>query len=268
MIICLPGVPFEMKTMFSDCVLPKLKSKPSSQVVMTGKVRCFGISESVIAERLGDLMNRGRNPQINCTVQAGDICLHIFAKAEDQESTHRMIDRDRKQISDLLKDAIYGMDEDTLPAVVGDLLRQQNKTLSIAESCTGGLLGKLITDIPGSTEYFLGGWITYNNEAKVRDLGVPEEIIIQYGAVSEQAAASMAEGAARKSGSNMAVALTGIAGPGGAIRKKEVGLVYIGLCQDNSCQVRKYRFSPIGRGSVRLRAALSALNWIRLELKI
>ena len=179
-----------------------------------------------------------------------------------------MIETDRTRICRLLGDAVFGFDEQTLPEIVGLLLKKQNLKLALAESCTGGLVAKMITNVPGSSDYFSAGWVTYSNEAKVRDLGVSQEIIDQHGAVSAPVAQAMAEGAARGSGADMAAGITGIAGPEGGTEQKPVGLVYIGLCHKGETEVQELRFSPVGRDAVRRRAAMTVLNWIRLKLKI
>lgn len=263
---CLPGVPREMMVMFDDYVAPELAAGGADEVVVMSKVRCYGVAEAVIAEKLGDLMRRGRNPLINSTVEEGDILLHIIAWAKDKTEAEKMIAADRELLCRLLGDAVYGFDEQTLPEVVGGLLKEKGFKLAAAESCTGGMLAKMITDIAGSSEYFLGGWVTYSNEAKIRDLGVPAGLIREYGAVSEPVAAAMAEGAGRKSGAQAAVGISGIAGPGGGTPQKPVGMVCIGLYFDGKTEVRTFRFSPVGRDWVRRRACLTALNWLRLLL--
>ncbi|HOQ05931.1 MAG TPA: competence/damage-inducible protein A [Anaerohalosphaeraceae bacterium] len=264
---CLPGVPSEMMAMFNDSVCPELTADGRTDVIEMGKVRCFGVGESVIAEKLGDLMRRERNPQINTTVEGGDVLLHIIASAADGQSAGQMIDADKNLLCQILGDAVYGFDEDTLPQVVGRLFREKRLKLAVAESCTGGLLAKMITDIPGSSEYFWGGWVTYSNEAKIRDLGVSEDLISRYGAVSEPVAAAMAAGAAQRSGADAALSISGIAGPEGGTPEKPVGMVCIGLFFLGRTEVQTFRFAPVGRETVRQRASLTALNWLRLQLK-
>jgi len=144
-------------------------------------------------------------------------------------------------------------------------LAEQRKTVAVAESCTGGMLAKLITDTPGASRYFTYGWITYSDQAKTTELGVPNELIERYGAVSEQVAVAMAEGARKKAGADFAIAITGIAGPTGASEQKPVGLVYISVDSDNNCETMRYIFSH-NREFIRLRAAYTALNMIRLKL--
>ena len=144
---------------------------------------------------------------------------------------------------------------------------RQGKTLAVAESCTGGLLAKLITDVPGSSRYFTYGWVTYSNESKSRMLGVPAEMIEKHGAVSEQVARAMAQGARRNAGTDYALAITGIAGPGGGTEQKPVGLVYIAVDNQDGTDTSRYVFSS-DRSSVRVRAAQTALNILRLKLDL
>lgn len=265
---CLPGVPAEMMAMFDDSVCPELAVDGRTDVIEMGKVRCFGVGESVIAEKLGNLMRRDRNPQINTTVHGGDVLLHIVAAAPDPDSAGCLIEADKRLLSELLGDAVYGYDDQTLPEVVGRLLKEKRWKLAAAESCTGGLLAKMVTDIPGSSEYFWGGWVTYSNEAKIRDLGVPEDLIKRYGAVSEPVAAAMAFGAAQRSGADAALSLSGIAGPEGGTPEKPVGTVCIGLFMQGRKEAQTFRFAPVGREAVRQRASLTALNWLRMQLRI
>jgi len=138
---CLPGVPSEMMAMFDDSVCPELTADGQTDVIEMGKVRCFGVGESVIAEKLGDLMRRDRNPQINTTVHGGDVLLHIVAAAPDPESAGRLIEADKRLLSELLGDAVYGYDDQTLPEIVGRMLKEKRWKLAVAESCTGGAAG-------------------------------------------------------------------------------------------------------------------------------
>jgi nicotinamide-nucleotide amidase len=242
-----------------------LKALAAGQVVVIGKVMCFGAGESAIADKLGDLMQRGRNPLINSTASAGVITLHIVAAAGGKGDAEEMVERHRAQLVEILGDLVYGYDGQSLAEVVGAALKERNKTLAVAESCTGGLLGKLITDVPGASDYFKCGWITYCNEAKISELGIRAELIEEHGAVSEEVCLAMAQAARVKAGSDYAVGITGIAGPGGATEQKPVGLVYISLdCAEKSL-CRKHIFSH-SRQNVRLGSAMTALNMLRTEM--
>ncbi len=279
----MPGVPSEMKQMFEELVLPELLQLLDGRAVVVKKLRCFGTGESNIAEMLGSLMNRGRNPQINCTASYGVITLHIIATAEDRdnpalsevEGAQRMAEKDEKLLTELLGELVYGTGRQTLAEVVGEKLAQQNKTLAVAESCTGGTLAKLLTDIPGASGYFTHGWITYSNAAKISELGVPADLIENYGAVSEQTAAAMARCARKKAVSAFGIGVTGIAGPSGGSEQKPVGLVYICVDSANGCETKRFIFSHASnrakrrdRDFIRLQAAQTALNMLRLKLQI
>ena len=267
-VAAVPGVPVEMKRMFQDQIVPRILSLARGDVFVPGKLRCFGAGESDIAQKLGRLMERGRNPLVNCTCGAGDIVLHIIASAKDRPTAVAMLENDKSLIRNLLGDLVYAEDEQSLPAVVGKLLKEHHQTIALAESCTGGLISKLLTDIPGATDYFIGSWVTYSNEAKIQQLGIPKQLIIDHGAVSEPVAREMARQSALRSGAAIGVGITGIAGPGGGTEEKPVGLVYIGLQIDDTNTVERYRFFSNNREWIRRRAALTALDMIRLRLSI
>jgi nicotinamide-nucleotide amidase len=259
----MPGVPVEMKEMLEQSVIPRLNQKRGDSFTVVKKVRCFGAGESALAERLGNLIERGRNPLINITVSAGVITLHVVASAKSKKQAEGMAKKDVNLLRSLLGDLIFGIDDQTLPEVVGHWLMKHHRTITVAESCTGGLLTKLITDIPGASDYFTHGWITYSNKAKTELLGVPEKLIKKHGAVSEQVACAMATGARQRAKSDYAIAITGIAGPAGGTKQKPIGLVYISVCDGNICKTKKCLFSYT-RDLIRTRAALTALNMLRL----
>ena len=267
LLIALPGVPPEMKWMFRESVAAELKRFAAGQAVVVKKIKCFGAGESTIAEMLGTMMQRGRNPLINCTVSSGIITLHIIATADDEKEAERMARKDEKSLQKTLGELVYGRADESLAGVVAERLSRRKKTLAVAESCTGGLVSKLLTDIPGASEYFKSGWITYSNEAKTGELGVPAGLIEKYGAVSEQIARAMAQGARKKAGTDYAIGITGIAGPGGATEQKPVGLVYIGVDYENGCDIKRCLLSG-NRQFIRLRAAQTAVNMLRLKLNI
>jgi len=261
----MPGVPSEMKAMFAESVMGKLIGFCDGQTVISKRLKCFGAGESTIAEKLGDLMNRNRNPLINCTVHFGVITLHIIAKAKTRTLAEDMISKDEKNLRQILGELIYGVDDETLGQVIGNKLTKQGKTVALAESCTGGLIAKLITDIAGASDYFKQSWVTYSNDAKITQLSVAVELIEKYGAVSPQVAETMAKGAKNKAKSDYAIGITGIAGPTGASEQKPVGLVYISVASDKNCITEKFIFSH-DRSFIRLRAAQTALNLLRRQL--
>ncbi|MCL5280261.1 MAG: competence/damage-inducible protein A [Planctomycetes bacterium] len=266
-LFALPGVPAEMRHMFDTQVLPELRPLVGGQAIAVRRLKCFGAGESKVAERIGDAMERGRNPLVNCTVHAGIISLEVVASAADRPEAEKMAEREECSLRTALGQLVYGTNDQTLAEVVGEALVRTGQTLAVAESCTGGLLAELITDIPGSSRYFTYGWVTYSNEAKCTELEVPREMIDMHGAVSEQVARAMAQGARRKAGTDYAVAITGIAGPGGGSEQKPVGLVYIAVDNRDGTDTSRYIFS-FDRSSVRLRAAQTALNTLRLKLNL
>ena len=266
-LFALPGVPAEMRHMLDTQVLSELRSLVTGQAIAVRRLKCFGAGESKVAQMIGDAMQRGRNPLVNCTVHTGVISLEVVATAADRAEAEKMAEREERSLRTVLGKLVYGTDDQTLAEVVGEGLLRTRKTLAVAESCTGGLLAELITDIPGSSRYFACGWVTYSNEAKYRELEVPPEMIDTYGAVSEQVAQAMAQGARRRAGTDYAIAITGIAGPGGGNEQKPVGLVYIAVDNGDSTDTSRYIFS-FDRSSVRLRAAQTALNTLRLKLDL
>ena len=267
LIFALPGVPSEMKRMFAESVLPELQRFTGEQAVVVRKLRCFGAGESTIAELLGDACKRGRNPLVNCTVEYGIITLHIIATSRDKDTARQMAEKKEKTIRNTLGELVYGTAEQCLAEVVGEKLARQGKTIAVAESCTGGTVAGLLTDIPGASKYFTHGWITYSNAAKTSELGIAADLIEKYGAVSEQVAQAMACNARKKVRTDFAIGITGIAGPDGGTEQKPVGLVYISVDSDNGCDTKRCLFSH-GRRSIRLRAAQTALTMLRLRLNI
>ncbi len=265
LLFALPGVPREMEHMLEAAVLPELRQFASGQALIVRRLRCFGAGESKIAELIGEAMRRGRNPLVNCTAHAGIVTLEIVATAAERGRAEDLAAGEERSLRASLGDLIYGTGDQTLAEVVGESLARMGKTIAVAESCTGGLLAKLITDVPGSSRYFTCGWITYSNEAKSREMEVPPEMIDEYGAVSEPVARAMAEGVRRRALADYAVGITGIAGPGGGTEPKPVGLVYIAVGSQNGTDVSRQVFA-FDRSSVRLRAAQTAINMLRMKM--
>jgi nicotinamide-nucleotide amidase len=266
--IAMPGVPSEMKQMFEESVLKELKTfaAEARKAGMTlRKLKCFGAGESTIAELLGSICKRDRNPLINCTAEYGVITLYIIATAKDKDEAEQLAEKDEYLLRNILGKLIFGAEEDALAEVVGEKLTQLKKTIAVAESCTGGCLAKLLTDVSGASKYFTHGWVTYSNSSKTSELGVAAELIGKYGAVSEQVAQAMAKGARNRAGTNFAIGITGVAGPTGGSEQKPVGLVYIGVDSDSGCITKRFIISG-DRNSIRLQTAQTALNMLRLRL--
>jgi nicotinamide-nucleotide amidase len=262
----LPGVPNEMKAMFETAIRPELLQLAGHKIVIR-KLKCFGVGESKLVSMLGTKMRRGRNPLINCTVDFGVITLHVIGSEATLQEAQTLVEQDEASIRKKLGDLVFGESDDTFAHVIGRFLQQSQGTLAVAESCTGGLLAKLLTDVPGASSYFRQGWVTYCNESKMQQLGVSKNILDRFGAVSEPVAEAMALGALEKSGAQHAISVTGIAGPTGGTESKPVGLVFIGTASEQGCDVKKYLFTR-DRASVRFRAAQSALHqfWKGLNL--
>lgn len=263
--IAMPGVPSEMKPMFQATVVPLAQTFAPTQAVTVRRLRCYGVGESVLAERLGKRMARGRNPLINCTVDHGVLTLHIVARAEAPADAEAMAREEVACLRRDLGDLVFGEGDQTLAEVIGNWLTAHGQTLVTAESCTGGLVAKMLTDVPGASGFFTQGWVTYSNKAKMDRLGVSSRDLEAHGAVSEPVARAMVIGACQRSGSEYGIAVTGIAGPGGGTTEKPVGLVYVATATPQGCQVKRYQI-PRDRHFVRLRTAQTALNDLRTRL--
>jgi nicotinamide-nucleotide amidase len=259
-VFCLPGVPREMKAMFDLYIKPWVLER-TPQTNFFRKIHCIGMGESDLVHKIDDLVRETKNVIFGTTANEGIISIGLAGKDKSALDT---LDR---AIQFRLGKIIFGFDGQTLPEAIGLLLRQRNQTLATAESCTGGLIGKMLTDTPGSSDYYLGGLISYSNTLKQNLLSVPEALLITHGAVSAPVAEAMAQGALEKTSSDWAVSVTGIAGPGGETPTKPVGLVYIALAGKNGMrQVKEFRFGSPGREAVRFRAAISALDLLRHAL--
>ena len=257
-VFALPGPPNEMTEMFERQVAPRL---PAAGAVTRRILHAFGTGESDIGEQIADLMERDANPKVGTTAKGGIISIRIVATG--QTPADAAADKTDDEIRRRLGDIIFGAGDQTLPSVLGDALKTGGMTLATAESCTGGMIGRMMTETPGSSGYFLGGVIAYANSAKTAMLNVPAEVIETHGAVSEQVAEAMACGAREKFGADFALSVTGIAGPTGGSAEKPVGLVYIALTGPAGTMVHRHIFSG-ARDIIRRRAALTAINHLRL----
>ncbi|GJM24061.1 MAG: competence/damage-inducible protein A [Phycisphaerae bacterium] len=263
----LPGVPREMKAMFAAYVVPAVEAMDGRTHVSLRVVRTFGTGESNLAEQIGDLMTVGRNPSIGTTASEGVISVRIVATADSDEGAQALAQNDVDEVRKRLGVLVYGEDDDTLASVVGRRLAELGQTVSTAESCSGGMLGAMLTDVPGSSAYYLGGFIPYSYEQKSESLGIPMELIQTHGAVSEPCAKAMAERCRTIAKSDYALAITGIAGPGGGTEEKPVGLVYIAMADSEGVKVKECRFSErLNREVIRDRSARTALNMLRRKI--
>lgn len=230
-VVLLPGPPIELQPMFERQVIPYLTGRlggvPLALVSRT--LRFIDIGESALEDALKDLITNQTDPTIAPYAKTGEVHLRLATRAPDAESGLGRIAPMEAEIRRRLGQHLYGINATSLEEAVGELLKERSLTLTLAESCTGGLVAKRITDVPGSSAYFGIGFATYANEAKVRFLGVPEELLAEHGAVSEPVARAMAQGALERAGADVAVAISGIAGPGGGTPEKPVGTVCFAL---------------------------------------
>jgi nicotinamide-nucleotide amidase len=266
-VFAMPGVPKEMKAMFTRDILPAIADAGGGAVILSRTLHTFGAGESRIAEMLGPLMDRARNPSVGTTVSGGQVSLRINARFPSRAEAQQHLDQTADACQQALGHLIFGCDDQTLQQVTLELLARSSPdaTLTIAESCTGGLLGKLITDTPGSSAYFHQGWITYSNQAKSHLLDVPQSLLNEHGAVSEPVAMAMAQGARLRANATFALSITGIAGPDGGTPAKPVGMVCIALAHPHGCQAYTFHFAG-DREMVRDRSAKTALHLLRLHL--
>ncbi|MBS6546514.1 MAG: competence/damage-inducible protein A [Butyricicoccus pullicaecorum] len=264
-VLMLPGPPRECTPMWEHCAKPYLYPLAGGCIV-SHSVRVFGLGESAMEDRLHDLMATMTNPTIAPYAKTSECFARVTAMADTEEEAEKLLAPVVDQVVEMLGADVYGVDVDSLEQVVGDGLRERGMTLAVAESCTGGLLSKRITDLPGASDYYLGGVCSYSNDTKMKLLGVQKETLDQFGAVSAQTAEEMAEGAAKTLGADVGVGITGIAGPGGATEGKEVGLVYISVYFKGELITRKTN-SSLGRDRVRNQAASTALDLIRRKLQ-
>ena len=260
-VIMLPGPPRECNAMFKASAMPYL-SALSDEVIFSRSLRIVGLGESSIESQLVDMMSSLKNPTLAPYASEGEVMLRITAKAKTVEEAEKMTLPVVSRIREILGDFIYGMDVESLEQVVSQLLRERKMTLSTAESCTGGLIAKRMTDSPGASEVFLGGAVTYSTESKISLLGLVPEIIKEHGPASAFVAGEMAKGAKRVFKSSIALAATGLAGPGGD-GINPVGTVFIALAApDGELFVREIR-AGLGRSRTRLLAANLALDMTR-----
>lgn len=259
--IILPGPPKEMKPMFEEDIKPYLKSK-SDSVIISKMIKILGIGESAVAETVKDLMESQSNPTIAPYAKEIGVILRITAKAENEAAALKLIEPLEIEIKNRLGENVYATEDISIEDVVAKLLIENKYTVSTAESCTGGMIASTLINYPGISEVFMEGAVTYSNEAKHKRLGVKNETLEKYGAVSEETAREMAIGIAKKANTDVSIVTTGIAGPGGGTEEKPVGLVYIGVYVKGKVKVEKHIFKG-NRSKVRNQATITALDILR-----
>ncbi|MEA4847378.1 MAG: competence/damage-inducible protein A [Clostridiaceae bacterium] len=263
-VIMLPGPPKELYPMFDNKVLPYLKTKANS-TIRSKMLRVTGVGESAAEDMLKDIIDSQTNPTIAPYAKEGEVHLRITAKTDTPEEGDRLIAQMEQKIKAILGDNIYGYDEESLEEVVLKLLQKEKLTLSLAESCTGGLIASRLTDVPGASASLICGVVSYSNAAKIKILGVREDTIANYGAVSSQTAEEMAAGAKKLNGTDIGLSVTGIAGPEGGSAKKPVGLCYIGIAAEDMVKAHKFIFNG-NRTKIKWNSSSRALDILRREL--
>lgn len=263
-IILLPGPPKELYPMFEDKVLPYLKTKVHS-TIKSRMLRVIGIGESAAEDMLKEIIKSQTNPTIAPYAKDGEVHLRITAKSDKIEEADKLIDQMEEKVKAILGENIYGYDEESLEEVVLKLLQERNITISLAESCTGGLIANRLTDVPGASASLICGVVSYSNASKINILGVSEDTISKYGAVSRKTAEEMAYGVKRINGTDIGLSITGIAGPCGGSDEKPVGLCYIGVAIGDKVMAHKFNFNG-NRKKIKWNSSSRALDFLRREL--
>ena len=263
-VIMLPGPPNECTPMFEHRAVPYLRALADG-VIASRTLKIFGMGESAVEARLRDRMNALTNPTLAPYAKTGEVELRITAKAATVEEARALIVPVEKEVRDIFGPLVYGADVASMEEVVLGLLKEKGLTLGTAESCTGGLVAKRMTDLPGSSAVFKGGVVSYTNEVKAGVLGVPQAMLDEFGAVSAQVARAMAQGARRVLGCDLAVSLTGVAGPDPDDRNNPVGLIYVALDTPEGTRVRELHLIN-GRARIRTVAATNAFDMVRRYL--
>ena len=265
LIILLPGPPFELKAMFDEQCVERLRAKLPPSYIATRVLKVAGMGESLVDSRVAPIYKRYTDVQTTILAGAGDVQFNLFTRAASMEEAQQRVDELAGEIEDELQDAVYSSKGESLEQIVGYYLGMRGATLAVAESCTGGLLAERITSISGSSRYFLGGAVVYSNELKTEFADVPANLIAKHGAVSREVAAALAEGIRKRCKATFGVGITGVAGPLGGTEEKPVGLVYNALASEDGTQVEERKF-PGDRKRVRWFATQLALDMVRRKL--
>jgi nicotinamide-nucleotide amidase len=264
-LIILPGPPREMKPMFETGALPRLKEKAGGRVVRRRVLRVAGLGESALDEQIAPIYKEYANPQTSILFNKTEIEIHLTAQAASLAEAANLLDELSDKICEKLGDACFARNGELMEEIVANLLKEQKKTVATAESCTGGLIAQRLTELAGSSDYFMEGIVSYSNEAKMHSLNVPKAMLDEHGAVSSQVAEAMATGARERAKTDFAISVTGVAGPGGGSEEKPVGLVYFGIADESGVEHRKFIF-PGDRFLIRWRSSQAALDLLRRKL--
>lgn len=264
-VVLLPGPPHELQALFETAVIEKLRAKVTQQFIASRVLKITGIGESACDARVAPIYKRF--PDVDTTILAapGEIQLHLLTHNDVEDVAEKRLDELVARIEEELGDCVFSDNGDSLEQIVSYFLQMRNATISVAESCTGGLVAERLTSISGSSRYFIGGAIVYSNELKIELADVPQDLIDVYGAVSEPVARALAEGIRKKCRSTLGLGITGVAGPTGGTAEKPVGLVFHALAGENGTEVIKRMF-PGDRARIRWFASQQALDMVRRKL--
>lgn len=265
-VILLPGPPVELEAMFEASCLPRLAPLAGGQRLHSRVFKVVGLPESEIDQRIAPIYVNYHNPTTTILAAPGAVEIHLRASAATEEDAEALLAELGDQIETTLGEHIFSTHGETMEEIVGMYLVMKHKTLSVAESCTGGLLSERLTRIPGSSNFFLGGAVCYSNDLKMKLCGVPQALLEQNGAVSKPVAQALAEGIRRRTGTDIGIGITGIAGPTGGSPEKPVGLVFISLADEHGTQIREFRF-PGTRDRIRHWASQAALEMVRRRVR-
>jgi nicotinamide-nucleotide amidase len=254
-----------MRPMFENHVVEKLAARAGSLRVVRRMLRVAGMGESAVDEKIAPVYTQYDNPVTTILFNQSEIEIHLTARGRTEKEANDLLDRLSSQIEERLGNAVFSFAGEKMEEVVGLKLSVGGYTLSVAESCTGGLVAQRLTDVPGSSKYFIEGVVTYANDAKTRTLGVEPMLLLEHGAVSAPVAEAMAEGIRERAGTDFGLAITGIAGPDGGTEEKPVGTVFIALASEVKTEHRKLHL-PGDRQLVRWRASQAALDLLRRRL--
>jgi len=264
-IVLLPGPPREMQPMFGNHVVSKLEQRSGSVRVVRRMLRVAGMGESAVDEKIAPVYTKYENPQTTILFNQSEIEIHLTARGRTEDEANQLLDRVVLEIEEQLGNAIFAFRGEKMEEVIGLKLAVGGYTLAVAESCTGGLLAERLTEVPGSSKYFIEGVVTYSNESKTRLLGVEPILLLEHGAVSGPVAEAMSEGMRNRAATDFALSITGIAGPDGGTEDKPVGTVFIAISSEAGTEHRRLKL-PGDRNLIRWRATQAAMDLLRRRL--
>lgn len=258
-----PGVPMEMKYIYEHGIEPFIRGRFDLPAIYYRTVRTAGVGESVIHEHIASILEEmPQNMSVAFLPSLSQVRIRVLAKGSSSEEVHPIVESFVTQIVDKLGDCVFGMDDVTLPEAVGKLLREKGKKLTLAESCTGGNIAHMVTSIAGASDYFVGSIVSYSNDLKMSELGVSEQTLIDHGAVSEETVVQMAQGALKRYGADIALSVSGIAGPDGGTEEKPVGTIWMCVSDGNTSETRLFHLPRTREINIE-QASMIGLNLIR-----